>query len=532
VCFGCGRRLRVPDSAQPPDTRNLTFRAGERVSERYVIRELIGSGGMGVVYRAFDTLVNEEVALKFMKPHLLTTKKGQQLFVQEAQVARRLRHENIVAVHDVGTTADGILYISMEFIEGRSLRSLLARHRKQRKLVNVRLAVATIAKVLAALEYAHRTVVHRDIKPENVMLLPAEKVKVLDFGLARAIDFEETAPAGPKKRKRVVGTLAYASPEQRRNLPIDHRADLYAVGLILHELFTLRTPMDEPVEVPQVRNDVSPALLAVLKKAVTEDRESRWQSAKEFRDNLTEAFEKSYRPVQIPGAASSSHGEVSTEGMVYLEGGSFLMGSNDAPEEGPQFEAFVEPFYIDETPVTVGQYAEYVKATGATVPKFWNHPDFSGSEQPVVGVSWHEANAYAAWAGKQLPTEMQWEFAARGKENRTYPWGHIEPDPTRCNFRDYLGMPSIVTMHEEGMTPDNIKDMAGNVYEWVVDPFVPYSIKDQAPDRSPLRVVRGGCWHSAANELRCTFRKGLFPEAQLDTVGFRCVLGARPEMSS
>lgn len=530
VCFGCGSRLEVPAAAGPPETAQLSFRAGERIADRYVIKELIGAGGMGVVYRARDLLINEEVALKFLKPHLVTTKKGQQLFVQEAQLARRLRHENIVAVHDVSYTSAGILYISMEFIEGLPLRTLLMRHRKARRLIEVRLAVTVAAKVLAALEYAHRMVVHRDIKPENVMLLAAERVKVLDFGLAKAVTLEEAAPDENKtKKKRVVGTLAYASPEQLRHQPIDFRADLYAVGLVLHELFTLRSPVDEPAEIPEVRNDVSPALLTVLKKALEKDREARWQSAKEFHEALSEAFGKSYRPVQISGG-SASRSEASTEGMVYLEGGSFMMGNNDAVEERPEFEAYAAPFYVDATPVTVAQYAAYLNATGKAPPKFWNHPNFSGPEQPVVGVSWHEAAAYAAWAGKQLPTETQWEFAARGKDNRKYPWGDAEPDTTRSNYRDYLGMPSIVNMHEDGMTPDKVKDMAGNVYEWVLDPFARYKAEDAANDSTPLRVVRGGGWHSPPSELRCTFRKGFFPETQSETIGFRCVLPARAQM--
>ncbi len=526
-------KLQVPQETQPPEARTISFRVGDRVSDRYTIKELIGRGGMAVVYRAFDTLIEEKVALKFVKPQLISTQKGQHLFVQEAQVARRLRHENIVAVHDVSWTTDGILYISMEFLEGQSLRALLNRHRKQGKLLDVRMAVALTEQVLAALEYAHRTVIHRDIKPENVMLLSGERVKVLDFGLAKAVHAERAMPAGAHmKSKRVVGTLAYASPEQVKRRAIDHRADLYAVGLVLRELLTLRSPVDEPVEITDLRNDVSPSLLSVLNKALEPDGDRRWQSAHEFRLSLTQAFEKSYRPVLVPETTRTSGTSVSTEGMVFLEGGSFLMGNNEVPEESPQSETFVEPFYMDVTPVTVDQYAQYLKATSAPEPEFWNHADFSGPMQPVVGVNWAEANAYAAWAGKQLPTEIQWEFAARGKENRTHPWGNLEPDPTRCNYRDYVGMPSIVTMHEDGMTPEGLKDMGGNVFEWLLDPFVPYGTDKSSATSTPLRVVRGGCWHSGPKEIRCTFRKGLFPEAQLPTVGFRCVLPARPEWKS
>ena len=530
ICFGCGARIQVPRSANPEEILNITFKEGDRVSDRYVIGQAVGSGGMGVVYEAHDELVDEVVALKFMNPRMLRTQKGQKLFIQEAQVARRLRHENIVAVHDVSSTNEGILYLSMEFIRGQSLRKFLRRHRKERRLVDVRLVVSLTAQILSALEYAHRTVIHRDMKPENVMLLPGERLKVLDFGLAKAVDEDAAEPEQPQTpdgKQRVIGTLAYAAPEQRKHRPIDLRADLYSVGLVMHEMFTLRTPMDEPAAVPNVRSDVAPSLLAVLDKALHEEKEARWQSAPEFRQALESAFEGSYRRMAVPNNIVQREREVSTDEMVYLEGGGFLMGNNEEPEEAPEFEAYVAPFYMDIHPVTVGQYAEYLKSSGAPEPKFWRVPELNGTDQPVVGVSWSEACEYAAWAGKHLPTEAQWEFAARGRENRKYPWGHLEPDSTRCNFGDYLGMPSIVSMHEGGMTPEGIQDLSGNVYEWTLDAYGPYRQRAQDSDESPRRVVRGGSWHSGIREILCTHRKGLFPETRLTTVGFRCVLAAR-----
>jgi formylglycine-generating enzyme required for sulfatase activity len=418
----------------------------------------------------------------------------------------------------------------MELLSGQSLRSFLRKHRTEKRHVNVRLAVALVAQVLAALEYAHHTVVHRDIKPENVMLLPGEKVKVLDFGLAKAIDEEivETGEPGHESG-RVVGTFAYAAPEQKLRRGVDARSDIYSVGLLFHELLSLRSPLDEPVEVVNVREDVSPSLLTALGKALREDKDARWQTAGEFRHELLHAFEESYRSVGVPhilpGAA-----ETCTDGMVFLEGGSFLMGSSEAPEETPEFEASVEPLYMDIHPVTNEQYARFIEATGYQEPRFWRHNEFNGPLQPVVGVSWADANVYAAWVGKQLPTETQWEFAARGKENRTYPWGNQEPDPTLCNFGDHMNMPSIVTMHEDGKTPEGIHDLAGNVHEWTLDHFLPYDPAHHQTHTtraaSPRRVARGGSWHSGVDELRCSYRKGLFPEAQLTTTGFRCVLPA------
>ncbi len=528
ICFGCGKKIVIPAFSKPFQDKDLTFSEGERISDRYVIAERIGAGGMGVVYKAHDSLVGENVALKFMRPRLLMTQKGQHLFIQEAQVARRLRHESIVAVHDVSFTNEGILYLSMEFLRGQSLRRLLQRQRHDRKHIEIRFAIEILSQVLNALDYAHRTVVHRDIKPENVMILPGEHVKVLDFGLAKVIDEAETEPpAHLRKKGRVVGTLAYAAPEQAMHRNVDSRADMYAVGLLFRELMTLRTPFDDPVDVAAVRDDLSPSLLAVLEKALQPEKERRWQSAGEFRRALLQGFHESYRQVSVPNNTAGRSQEVSTKDMVLFQGGSFLMGNGEVREEAPEFEAHVRPFCMDIHPVTVEQYGEFLRATGHRQPKFWRNPQYNGPTQPVVGVTWADANAYAAWAGKRLPTEAQWEFAARGKENRLYPWGTLEPDNTLCNFGDFLNMPSIVTMHESGATPEGILDLAGNVYEWTLDPFVPYdTTKKGAPadSNSPRRTVRGGSWHSPADDLRCAHRRGLFCETESNLVGFRCVL--------
>jgi len=384
ICFGCGAALRVPDYSNIPRLRELVFSAGDRIANRYSIEERIGQGGMGVVYRAKDTLVDEEVALKFLKPQLLRTQQGLATFIQEAQIARRLRHDNIVAVHDISWTSEGILFLSMEFLRGQSLRALLRRHRSERRLLDVRFAVHVSACILDALAHAHRTVVHRDLKPENIMILPGEHVKVLDFGLAMAIEEESARNA---RNGTAAGTFAYAAPEQKRGQAVDLRADLYTVGLIFYELLTLRTPIDEQIPIPNIRRDVSPSLMDILARALTLDRAERWPSASAFRRALLQAFEQSYRAAATTPSAYTPSGKASTEGMVYLEGGSFLMGNDLIVEEAPQFEAHVEPFYMDIYPVTVKQYRAFLEATGRPAPRSLEDPNYSGPNQPVVGVT-------------------------------------------------------------------------------------------------------------------------------------------------
>ncbi len=531
ACLNCGNPITVPTETVSAVRTPLDFHDGDRIGERYVIRSLIGKGGMGVVYCAEDTLVNEEVALKFLRRGVLRTEKGRRLFLREAQVARRLRHENIIAVHDVGFTADGILYLSMEYARGMSLRAFLMRYRRDRRYLPIRQAVGIMLQVLDALDYAHRWVVHRDIKPENIMMLQNNQVKVLDFGVAKAVeegdaDAQEAAPQEVEKKK-VVGTPVYAAPEQMLHQPVDPRTDIYTAGLLLRELLTLRTPQELPPETPMKRADVAPSISAAADKAIRAEKSERWQTARDFCDALSAAFESSYQVRVAPENTGAGENTTSTEGMVYYEGGYFRMGNDAAPDEAPETDVYVKPFWMDIAPVTVTQYDRFLKETGASEPRYWRHPQYNGGEQPVVGVSWEEALAYAAWAGKQLPTEAQWEFAARGPENRKYPWGDTQPDATRCNFRNYLGMPSNVTMHEAGQTPEGLLDMAGNVHEWTLDVFAPYEQQRNNPDslhKCPQKTVRGGCFESDAPQVAATARTGMFPDVRENTIGFRCVI--------
>ncbi|HIA48237.1 MAG TPA: hypothetical protein EYN96_09800 [Candidatus Hydrogenedentes bacterium] len=529
ICFGCGSPLIVPDSAKEASIQSTEFERGAIVNDRYVIGASIGIGGMGEVYKAHDRLIDEQVALKFMNPRALRTQTGQQRFIKEAQIARRLRHENIVSVHDVATTPEGVLYLSMELLKGTTLRDYLRKYRNLKRPLEVRLAIRIILQILEGLEYAHKMVIHRDLKPENVMLMPGEKIKVLDFGLAIAIEDEgDNQDPAPGKRKRMIGTAVYASPEQRRHQSIDQRSDVYTVGLMLKEVLTLRTPIDEQIEVMRARKDVAPSIVQILNRATMTQKERRYQSAAEFRNELEAAYNESYKNSEVAEITNTSGKTIDTRNMVFIEGGSFIMGSNDVPEESPQHEAFVEPFYIDKYPVTFEEYAEFINDTDHNKTKYWEDPELNGPRQPASGITFADALAYAKWIGKQLPSERQWECAARGKEDRKYPWGSLEPDTTLCNYGDYLGMPSIVTMHDSGQTPEGVFDLAGNVFEWTIDSFVTYNPKGgpSAQNSEPRRVVRGGSWHSDPLELTATCRKGLFPETQLTTVGFRCVIPA------
>jgi formylglycine-generating enzyme required for sulfatase activity len=220
--------------------------------------------------------------------------------------------------------------------------------------------------------------------------------------------------------------------------------------------------------------------------------------------------------------------------MVLVPAGEFTMGSNEYDDEKPPRRVYLDAFHIDKYEVTNAQYRRFVQATNRAAPSwYWNDPKFNGSTQPVVGVSWHDAAAYCGWAGKRLPTEAEWEKAARGTDGRKYPWGEAW-DASRANSDDSkLGRTAPVGSYATGASPYGAQGMAGNVWEWVADWYAA-DYYQRSPERNPkgpesgqYRVVRGGSWVSAPLNLRASGRLNLStsPDARGYYVGFRCARG-------
>ena len=228
--------------------------------------------------------------------------------------------------------------------------------------------------------------------------------------------------------------------------------------------------------------------------------------------------------------------------MILIPAGEFEMGSHDgAPDEKPVHTVRLSEFYIDKYEVTVGQYRRFVRATGAAFPDWEEVARYAQTDQhPMVNVSWYDAMAYAKWAGKTLPTEAQWEYAARGGlKRKVYPWGNEALDVTRANYED-SGTGKTVPV---GSYPPNgygLHDMVGNVWEWCIDEYI-VDFYGTSPDNNPVagprislldesfrkvitrRVVRGGGWDAASRRLRVAYRDGNGPRGKVDSVGFRCV---------
>ncbi|PRB18293.1 Stk1 family PASTA domain-containing Ser/Thr kinase [Microbacterium sp. MYb62] len=272
------------------------------IAGRYRVDELIGHGGMAKVYRGYDLTLGREVAIKLLDPELARDTAFRTRFRLEAQAASRMSHPSIVRVFDAGDPSSNDSgsseppYIVMELVKGTLLKDIIAAGP-----VPVEDAVHYVDGILEALDYSHRAgVVHRDIKPGNVMVTDKGQVKVMDFGIARAVSDSSSTVA---ETTQIIGTAAYFSPEQAKGEPVDARADLYSTGVVLYELLTGRQPFrgespvavayqhvsETPVPPTEVNEDAPGALDPIVLRALAKDPYQRYPDAAHFRAALDAA---------------------------------------------------------------------------------------------------------------------------------------------------------------------------------------------------------------------------------------------------
>lgn len=216
---------------------------------------------------------------------------------------------------------------------------------------------------------------------------------------------------------------------------------------------------------------------------------------------------------------------------VLIPAGAFTMGDDEA---SPKRQISVDTFYMDKFETTTAQYAKFLESTGSSnVPEYWDQVTGEGSaEMPVIGVSWNEANAYCRWAGKRLPTEAEWEKAARGTDGRTYPWGEMLPTIGLTNYLNsspdpYDGGLSPVGTHPSGKSPYGIEDVSGNASEWVADWFSESFPSDDTfnphgPAEGDKKVIRGGGRYDPVNRVTASWRQYASPDTRGEDIGFRC----------
>ena len=273
---------------------------GRVISGRYVVQAVVGTGGMAVVYRAFDQKKNRIVAIKVLRPEYESDEEFVRRFSREAEAASKVSHENIVNMLDVGIDGD-LRYIVMEYVDGQTLKDMI----RQRGTIHPDTAIRMTIRILAAVDHAHRNgIVHRDIKPQNILVDNQGRVKVADFGIARlkasqTTHIEEGASSGS-----ALGSVHYFSPEQARGEIADEKSDLYSVGVVMYEMLTGQVPFDGETsvsvalkhlsEAPRSMRDhqegISKALDEVVMRALCKDATKRYQTAAEMAADLRKAI--------------------------------------------------------------------------------------------------------------------------------------------------------------------------------------------------------------------------------------------------
>jgi serine/threonine-protein kinase len=238
-----------------------------------------------------------------------------------------------------------------------------------------------------------------------------------------------------------------------------------------------------------------------------------------WRRGAAQPDDKSARPAPPPG-------------MAHVPGGEFKMGSDRADDQAaPVHTVTVKPFYMDVYEVTCADYKKFLAAAGHRPPPGWNGTDFPAGKGrfPVVGVTWDDAKAYAQWAGKRLPTEEEWEFAARGRDNRRYPWGDFWRDGM-ANVNSVNKGLVAVGSYSKGASPFGVQDLIGNAWEWTDTDLKAYpgGYLPPQPEQKDPKIIRGGSWEGERDTINATFRSwwGARAEKEYNSVGFRCVKDA------
>ncbi|MFE1289535.1 protein kinase [Streptomyces sp. NPDC058751] len=367
---------------------------------RYQLRDLLGEGGMASVHLAYDSVLDRQVAIKTLHTELGREQAFRERFRREAQSVAKLTHTNIVSVFDTGEDdLDGMTtpYIVMEYIEGKPLGSVLDADIQQYGAMPADKALKITADVLAALEISHEMgLVHRDIKPGNVMMTKRNVVKVMDFGIARAMQSGVTSMT---QTGMVVGTPQYLSPEQALGRGVDARSDLYSVGIMLFQLVTGRLPFEadsplaiayahvqeEPVAPSSVNRSLPPAVDALVARALKKNPNERFPSAEIMRDEclrVAQSFQ-AVAPNIVPGAQTPSGAGVGSAVFPPVDQGTPAPGPVQTPyQPGPYGTPTPSPAYGYPQP---GGYqapptAAYAGQHGPSTP-----PPYNLSHQPADG---------------------------------------------------------------------------------------------------------------------------------------------------
>ncbi len=615
--------------------------------ERYNILELLGEGGMATVYKAYDTRLEREVAIKVIRRDAFPADQMVMLlkrFEREAKSLAKLSHPNIVGVLDYGEY-EGSPYLVMEYLSGGTLRQRLGNPLPWREAVQMVLPIAN------ALEYVHdRGIINRDVKPSNILMTEKGQPMLTDFGLVKIFGEEKQENTHLTSSGTGLGTPDYMAPEQWTG-ETTAQSDLYSLGVVLYEMITGHRPYTadtpagvllkqatEPLPLPtRYIVDLPLEVESILLKALAKDPKDRYPNMRAFiadlqnllagrdveathtkldvlRNQMTgqakyadaapaaaQPKPKAMFPILAglgllgililgggalfafgsgvfaeptalpsptatftavpPTETSAPATEVPTEvvtptetpfpaeivddknvPMIYIPAGEFTMGSDDTGDVAsrPAHKVNLPAFYIDKFEVTNEMYDACVYAVECRRPlrqasmtrnSYFTNPVFA--KYPVVYLEWRMAKTYCEWRGARLPTEAEWEKAARGSQDtRIYPWGNEQPDCTFANYSGCVGDTTPVDQHEKGKSVYGVYGMAGNVWEWTSTVFdlYPYDPEDGREDLTSNkdRVARGGSWSGTFNagNIRLDMRLKLIPSFSTPYLGVRCARSA------
>ncbi len=513
-------------------------------NERYQNWRLIGEGGTALVYQVKDLRLECDVAIKVLKPAYAQHHRVLEGLRQEVLTSRRLRHPGITAIHDFYEGPAGIGVV-MDWVQGQTLKQWELAHQDQR-LHTLQQRLDLLIALFEAMMVAHRDVVHRDLKPANIMFLDVHATHpvIMDFGLA--------LPLASASESRKEGTQKYAAPEQWKiiDAAVDKRTDLFSLGVMAYELFTGHLPVRSLIFMDtktQTLNDaewipvtdycqaLSGAMDRLLKQMLAYNPNERPSSAEEVLALL--------RTMELADPDDIAPTTILERNVSLVPQGSFILGSgpeSDNPTEKPRRRIQISAFELERAPVTNLQYQAYVDATGATHPPYMDDPQLGLPDHPVVGVKWSEARSYAQWKGGDLPTEAQWEYAARGGEKIIYPWGNASPGPMQANIGRANSGTSAVGSYPGGTNAFGLQDMCGNVSEWCLDPWDkdyyrslskgsldPVAVaktKEEPMERS----LRGGGFDSFPTMGRCSARFQAKVSSRAKSIGFRVAYSVAP----
>ena len=622
---------------------------------RYQILEQIGKGGMATVYKAYDTRLERDVAVKVIRREAFLPEDMEMLlkrFDREAKLLAGLSHPNIVGVMDFGEF-EGAPYLVMEYLPGGTLKDRLGSPMPWRDAIKLLLPIAN------ALEYVHdRNYINRDIKPSNVLMTEKGQPMLTDFGLLKVFGDKDKDATSLTATGVGIGTPDYMAPEQWTG-EATALSDMYSLGVVLYEMITGRRPYvadtpaailikqaNEPLPLPKSYiPDLPSDVEAVLLKTLAKDPAHRYPDVKTFirelqnllegkqttastigtqklRQQMTGRYPKAKKtaagqagrkwvvpvliiavigmigvvavsggywylssnsvgpapaltstqqilasptltapdpteapptesaPTEVPPVETAPPTEAALPPeirddknvkMILIPAGEFTMGSDNSGDVStiPGHTVYVEAFYMDQFEVTNEMYdacsyaIECIKprqTNSATRNPYFSNPVFANF--PVIHINWKMAKAYCEWRGARLPTEAEWEKAARGTDERIYPWGTDDPDCGLANFAGCIGDTAEVDQYETGLSPYGLYGMAGNVWEWTstLASNYPYDATDgrEDPDKAGKRIARGGSWNPSVNSgnISTVTRFEVDPGHYGPYVGLRCVRSA------